>query len=107
MAKYDQGGGCACGLYKECICEDNKRDETMKSEIDDFGFTTKSETDMMKDFKPPDPPEDNRALELYKAITPLLDNLSKSPENPYIHWPDRLEKIEKFRTKLNNILDGS
>lgn len=25
MAKYDQGGGCACGLYKECqekwICE--------------------------------------------------------------------------------------
>lgn len=20
MAKYDQGGGCACGLYKECCC---------------------------------------------------------------------------------------
>jgi len=22
MAKYDQGGGCACGLYRECCCED-------------------------------------------------------------------------------------
>ena len=21
MAKYDQGGGCACGLYKECECK--------------------------------------------------------------------------------------
>lgn len=21
MAKYDQGGGCPCGLYKECVCE--------------------------------------------------------------------------------------
>lgn len=21
MAKYDHGGGCACGLYKECCCE--------------------------------------------------------------------------------------
>lgn len=20
MAKYDQGGGCACGLHKECTC---------------------------------------------------------------------------------------
>jgi len=21
MAKYDQGGGCACGLHKECMCD--------------------------------------------------------------------------------------
>lgn len=20
MAKYDQGGGCPCGLYKDCVC---------------------------------------------------------------------------------------
>ena len=22
MAKFDHGGGCACGVYKTCICED-------------------------------------------------------------------------------------
>ncbi len=22
MAKYDHGGGCACGLYKVCCCDD-------------------------------------------------------------------------------------
>ena len=30
MAKYDHGGGCACGLYKECCCERAPRDETPK-----------------------------------------------------------------------------
>lgn len=24
MAKYDQGGGCPCGLFKECSCEGEK-----------------------------------------------------------------------------------
>ena len=24
MAKYDQGGGCGCGLYKECNCEEQR-----------------------------------------------------------------------------------
>jgi hypothetical protein len=27
MAKYDQGGGCACGLVKECNCTVNNRRE--------------------------------------------------------------------------------
>ena len=30
MAKYDHGGGCACGLYKECCCELAPSDETPK-----------------------------------------------------------------------------
>lgn len=25
MAKYDQGGGCACGLYKQCECDKEDR----------------------------------------------------------------------------------
>lgn len=29
MAKYDQGGGCACGLYRECCCELNLMREDM------------------------------------------------------------------------------
>lgn len=24
MAKYDHGGGCACGLYKECVCREKE-----------------------------------------------------------------------------------
>ena len=27
MAKYDQGGGCGCGLYRECTCEVMKGDK--------------------------------------------------------------------------------
>ena len=34
------------------------------------------------------------------AIMPLLNNLSKNPENEYILWPNRLEKIEQFKKKL-------
>lgn len=26
MAKYDQGGGCGCGLYRECNCENAERE---------------------------------------------------------------------------------
>jgi hypothetical protein len=29
MAKYDQGGGCSCGLRKICDCEQDKGEEEM------------------------------------------------------------------------------
>ena len=28
MAKYDQGGGCACGLYRRCVCGVGQADGT-------------------------------------------------------------------------------
>lgn len=33
MAKYDQGGGCDCGLYKECECDKYKYKEPLIPEL--------------------------------------------------------------------------
>lgn len=30
MAKYDQGGGCACGLQKECDCKEKMPEQINK-----------------------------------------------------------------------------
>ena len=35
---------------------------------------------------------------LYNAVTPLLTNLKKNPEKEYILWPNRLSKVEEFKT---------
>jgi uncharacterized protein Yka (UPF0111/DUF47 family) len=40
---------------------------------------------------------------LYNMIMPLLNNLAKNSEKDYIYWPDRLDKIEQFRDKLNEV----
>jgi hypothetical protein len=36
MAKYDHGGGCACGLYKECLddCEHNEYAKNKTENVD-------------------------------------------------------------------------
>ena len=36
-------------------------------------------------------------------IMPLLNNLAKNPEKDYIYWPNRLDKIEQFRDKLDEV----
>jgi uncharacterized membrane-anchored protein YhcB (DUF1043 family) len=41
--------------------------------------------------------------EFYNAVAPLLDNLKKNPEKDYIHWPDRLQKVEEFEVYLMKI----
>ena len=49
---------------------------------------------------------DQRTRDMYNAIIPLLDNLLKDAEkNPYIHWPNRTEKIMAFKEKLLSIRD--
>jgi|TARA_R100000426_G_C4807154_1_gene104996 hypothetical protein len=40
---------------------------------------------------------------LYNSIVPLLNNLKKNPEKEYILWPNRVEKVEEFETRLLNI----
>jgi hypothetical protein len=40
---------------------------------------------------------------LYNMIMPLLNNLAKNPEKDYIYWPNRLDKIEQFRDKLDEV----
>lgn len=43
---------------------------------------------------------------LYKSITPFLDNLCKNEEKSTIYWPDRVSKIEAYKTKLYSIVEG-
>lgn len=71
----------------------------------DFGFTTYSE-DGLPLPEPPLPEPDNRAERLIVAIEPLLKNLMKNPDDAYIHWPDRKDKIESFVAHLQSIVDG-
>jgi hypothetical protein len=53
-----------------------------------------------------DPTERFVHLEKIKRkIEPFLDNLMKNPEKD-IHWPNRDEKISKFKKELWKIIDG-
>ena len=45
----------------------------------------------------------DRLNKLYNMIMPLLNNLAKNPEKDYIYWPNRLEKIEEFRDKIDEV----
>jgi len=40
---------------------------------------------------------------LYNMVTPLLNNLAANPEKDYIYWPNRLDKIEQFRDKIDEV----
>jgi hypothetical protein len=44
---------------------------------------------------------------LYHSILPFLDNLCKNPEKTTIVWPNRVEKIEQFKTRLKQIAEGN
>lgn len=49
----------------------------------------------------------NKAQGIYAAIQPLLNNLASQPEKEYIYWPgeDRVDKINLFKLRLNQILE--
>jgi hypothetical protein len=40
---------------------------------------------------------------LYNMVMPLLNNLQENPEKEYIYWPNRVDKIELFRDKLQSV----
>ena len=44
---------------------------------------------------------------LFKSVTPFLDNLCKNSEKSTIYWPDRVSKIEAYKSKLKSIVEGS
>jgi len=67
-----------------------------------FDFSTISETE----FKESQLKSDDKVASMYKMIVPLIDNLLKDSDKPYIHWPNRSEKLLQFKEKLNNILNG-
>lgn len=125
MAKYDYGGGCPCGLYRECIpqCEhyvpqkkictcgpygyctcDDKKEKQMSDEIDDFGFTLVDEKEVLARV-----PADPRAEKLRSMIMPLLLKLKANPDKDMIKWggADRVKQIDEFIAKINKVVDGT
>jgi hypothetical protein len=50
---------------------------------------------------------DGRLNKLYSMVIPLLNNLAKNPDKNYIHWPNRVKKIEEFRAQLDKVYKGS
>lgn len=82
------------------------------SEIFDFGFTAVDEDELEAVQQISSRVEEtadevtklqNKVSELYNAVVPLLNNLKKNPEKDYIHWPNRLKKVEEFEDYLQNI----
>lgn len=100
--------GCYCGRekyeYDDCIRENcSRRSKPMKLDLDeeeDFGFTAISEEEVNQQ-------DMQLKIEgLRNMIMPLLNNLKKNPEKEYIHWPNRIEKIDAFISKMNKYVDG-
>ena len=85
------------------------------SEIFDFGFTAVDETELeaVQKISQKNDEAVTAAMStqekldgLYNAIIHLLNNLKRNPEKEYILWPNRLEKVEEFETKLTEIYKG-
>lgn len=77
----------------------------------DFGFTAVDESDLevskqVEELATTQATTEQRLHKLYKAITPLLNNLKKNPEKDYIKWPNRVGKIEEFESMIANIVYG-
>jgi hypothetical protein len=82
----------------------------------DFGFSVVDETELevLQQTKAELESTTEEALDvqerlhkLYNMIMPLLNNLAKNPEKDYIYWPNRLDKIEKFRDAIDTVYKGS
>lgn len=85
------------------------------ADIFDFGFTAVDEDELeavqqaeatIQQTSQAASTTQERLDSLYNAITPLLNNLKKNPEKSYIHWPNRLEKVEQFEDHLQKIYTG-
>lgn len=75
-----------------------------KEKIDiteDFGFSFID--DEYEDIKEEKKLEQEKFEELYLLIMKFLDNLSQNPEKKTLSWPDRVEKINLFKKKIDNI----
>jgi uncharacterized protein Yka (UPF0111/DUF47 family) len=95
----------------------NKKPDSVEAEFD-FGFSFVDEdyeevkevsNKLQKDHQ--NTLEEVKDLEkrldtLYNSILPFLDNLCKNPEKSTIHWPNRVEKIEQYKKKLQQIVEG-
>lgn len=70
---------------------------------DDFGFTIVDQAE----FKAGEDGLTSQLQQLYDAILPLLKNLKSNPEKDTIVWPNRVAKIDQFKTKIDTIVGDS
>jgi hypothetical protein len=115
MAKYDYGGGCPCGLYRECIpqCEHATVTTNITSiqkvrnmqDDHDFGFTFADEEQFTKVEKIVD---EEKLKKLRAMIMPLLLNLKKGADKDIIQWPakERIKSVDAFIQKMDKLIDG-
>lgn len=87
----------------------------MSQDFFDFGFTAVDENELEAVQKQTKKVEaatnvaadaQDKIDALYNAIVPLLNNLKKNPEKEYILWPNRLQKVEEFESRLQAIYTG-
>jgi uncharacterized protein Yka (UPF0111/DUF47 family) len=85
----------------------------MSSDMFDFGFTAVDENELEVVQKASTTAQtatqsvealESKVNDLYNAILPLLANLKKNPEKEYIHWPNRIGKVEEFETYIHTIV---
>lgn len=63
----------------------------------DFGYTV----EVVPEIKQDDSEQLRNKLEmLVNDISTFLNNLKREPEKEYIHWPNRIESIDKFLDKI-------
>lgn len=74
-------------------------DEEIEEVKENFQAVIRDDKEKIKDLK-------NRLDLLYDTIIPFLDNLCKNPEKSTIHWPNRAEKIQEYKHKLKQIVEG-
>lgn len=76
---------------------------SISSSDDDFGFTFADETQITETVVQQTETLNERLQLMYDSIIPLLKNLNSNPDQEYIKWPNRTEKIKKFKNKLDTI----
>jgi len=80
-----------------------------QNEEDDFGFSFSSENELKEAESliemTVEAKYKNKIYDILALINPLLDNLQKNPEKEYIKWPNRFQKVEEFKKKLQKIVD--
>jgi hypothetical protein len=121
---YDRGGGCSCGLYKVCNCEDHKEEkmeigkkvEQTYDSNNAFGFSLMTEGEVKQKER-----ELQAHLEtvttvadvtkqklgnLHEAIMPLLSALGADSEKDYVYWPgsQRVSAIQAFVEKMEKLI---
>lgn len=72
----------------------------------DFGFSLvdQDELEVVRETRHASEEWEQKAMAIYRMVQPLLENLASNPEKDYIYWPNRVEKIQQFKAKLNQVI---